>query len=259
MRVLCIGDVFGRPGREALAATLPGVRRDRRIDLVIANGENSAHGAGMTVATAQMLFAAGVDVITGGNHTFHRRDTGSYLQQEARALRPLNYPPGTPGHGSLELRCGGARVLVLNAIGRLFMKPVDDPFRALEEALALADPAIRVIVVDFHAEATSEKRAMGFFLDGRASIVFGTHTHVPTADAQILPHGTAYVTDVGMVGTRHSVIGMEVEPAIESFRTLPSPRADNARGPVDVNALLVEIDPASGRSLAVTRLDYPVE
>jgi metallophosphoesterase (TIGR00282 family) len=235
------------------------VRQAHRIDLVIANGENAAHGAGMTVATAQALLAAGVDVITGGNHTFHRRETAAYLQQEPRALRPLNYPPGTPGSGSLELTCAGERVLILNALGRLFMKPIDDPFRALDEVLTRDDPDIHIIFVDFHAEATSEKRAMGFFLDGRVSTVFGTHTHVPTADAQILPRGTAYVTDVGMAGARHSVIGLEVEAAIEGFRTPLSPKADNARGAVDINAVLVEVDPAHGKALEISRLDYRVD
>jgi len=258
VRILCVGDVFGRPGRNALAATLPGLRREHAIDLVVANGENSAHGAGMTVLTARALLDAGVDVITGGNHTFQRRDTAPFLQQEPRALRPLNYPPGTPGSGLIELTIGGVRVLVLNVMGRLFMKPIDDPFRVVNETLACADPAIRVIVVDFHAEATSEKRAMGFFLDGRASVVAGTHTHVPTADAQILPHGTAYVTDLGMVGARHSVIGMEVEAAIQGFLTAVKSKSENAAGPVDVNAALVDVNVTTGHAQSIRRLDYQV-
>jgi hypothetical protein len=154
---------------------------------------------------------------------------------------------------------GGVPVLVLNAMGRLFMKPLDDPFRALDDALAMAGSEVKVIVVDFHAEATSEKRAMGFYLDGRASIVFGTHTHVPTADAQILPNGTAYVTDLGMVGARHSVIGMAIEPILAGFTTALPGHAHPAEGPVDVNAILVEIDVTTGKALSIARLDYHVE
>lgn len=255
MRILCVGDVFGRPGRAALQATLPALRREHGIDLVVANGENSAHGNGLTVATAEALFSAGVDVITGGNHSFQRREAHGLFARERRAIRPLNYPLGAPGSGAVQVEVAGVPVLVLNAIGRLFMKAVDDPFLALDQALAARDPSVKVIVVDFHAEATSEKRAMGFFLDGRASLVVGTHTHVPTADAQILPKGTAYVTDLGMAGARHSVIGLAVEPIIAGFVTgLPS-RADNAEGPVDINAVLAEIDVATGRAISIRRLD----
>ena len=259
MRLLCIGDVFGRPGRQALAATLPALRRQQALDLVIANGENSAHGAGLTVATARDLFDAGVDVITSGNHIWERREAQSFLEREPRVLRPLNYPHGTPGNGSLLLRIGTSPVLVLNAMGRLFMKPLDDPFRALDDALAGVGDAVKVIVVDFHAEATSEKRAMGFYLDGRVSAVVGTHTHVPTADAQLLPQGTAYVTDLGMVGVRRSVIGMSIEPIVTGFTTALSRRAEPAEGPVDVNSVLIEIDPANGKATSITRLDYYVQ
>jgi len=258
MRLLCVGDVFGRPGREALQSTLPALRRSASLDLVIANGENSAHGAGLTVTTAKILFAAGVDVITTGNHVWQRREVLDYLQREPRVLRPLNYPPGTPGSGSALVHPGGVPVLVLNAIGRLFMKPVDDPFRAVDDALAAVGNDVKVVVVDFHAEATSEKRAMGFYLDGRVSAVVGTHTHVPTADAQILPNGTAYVTDLGMVGVRHSVIGLAVEPALAGFTTMLPSHAQPAEGPVDVNAVLVEIDAATGKATSVQRLDYTV-
>ena len=258
MRLLCIGDVFGRPGRHALAGTLQSIRREHRVDLVIANGENSAHGAGITGATARALFEAGVDVITGGNHTLQQREGARYLDVEPRTIRPLNCPPDAPGRGSVVVERAGSKILVLNALGRLFMKPMDDPFRAVDLALRAADPAARVIVVDFHAEATSEKRAMGFFLDGRASVVFGTHTHVPTADAQILPRGTAYVTDLGMVGVRHSVIGLEVEGAVSGFTSALPLRGGVAEGLVDVNTVLVDVDPASGRATAISRLDYHV-
>lgn len=241
-----------------MLATLPLLRREHRIDLVIANGENSAHGAGLTSATAHVLFEAGVDVITGGNHIFQRKEALAYLDREPRVLRPLNYPPGTPGRGCTLVNVRGLKVLVLNAMGRLFMKAIDDPFRGVDAALAAADPSARVIVVDFHAEATSEKRAMGFFLDGRVSVVVGTHTHVPTADAQILPNGTAYVTDLGMVGVRHSVIGLAVEPIIAGFMTALPAKADAAEGPVDVNAVLVDVENDTGKATAIRRLDYHV-
>lgn len=259
MRLLCIGDVFGRPGREALLATLPTLRRTHGIEIAIANGENSAHGAGLTGATAKSLFDAGVDVITSGNHIWQRREALEYLRRETRVIRPLNYPPGTPGRGAVQVQVGGVSVLVLNAMGRLFMKPLDDPFRALDDALAMAGNDVNVIVVDFHAEATSEKRAMGFYLDGRVSMVFGTHTHVPTADAQILPNGTGYVTDLGMVGARRSVIGMAIEPVLTGFTTVLPAHAHPAEGPVDVNAVLVDIDTATGKAMTIARLDYYVE
>ncbi len=258
MRLLCIGDVFGRPGRLALKTTLPKLRREQKLDLVVANGENSAHGAGLTAATARELFEAGVDVITGGNHIWHRREALAYLDREPRVIRPLNFPHGTPGHGAHLLQVGTTPVLVLNALGRLFMKPIDDPFRAVDEALAQAN-GVRVSVVDFHAEATSEKRAMGFYLDGRVSVVVGTHTHVPTADTQILPRGTAYVTDLGMVGVRRSVIGLDVEQAVAGFSTALPSRAQPAEGSVDVNAVLAEIDPATGKATSIVRLDYHVD
>jgi metallophosphoesterase (TIGR00282 family) len=259
VRLLCIGDVFGRPGREALLATLPALRRAHAIDMVVANGENSAHGAGLTASTAKSMFDAGVDVITSGNHIWQRREALDYLRREPRVIRPLNYPPGTPGHGTVQVSVAGVPVLVLNAMGRLFMKPLDDPFRALDDALAMSRNDVKVIVVDFHAEATSEKRAMGFYLDGRVSVVFGTHTHVPTADAQILPNGTAYVTDLGMVGARRSVIGMAVEPVLTGFTTVLPGHAHPAEGPVDVNTVLVEIDTATGKAVSITRMDYYVD
>lgn len=259
VRLLCVGDVFGRPGRTALKATLPRMRREHRVDLVIANGENSAHGAGLTAASARDLFEAGVDVITGGNHIWQRREALTYLEQEPRIIRPLNYPRGAPGRGAITVQVNGVPVLVLNALGRLFMKPLDDPFQAIAGALAGANGMTKVIVVDFHAEATSEKRAMGFFLDGKVSVVVGTHTHVPTADAQILPRGTAYVTDLGMVGARHSVIGLDVPTAVAGFTTALPSFAQPAGGPVEVNAVLIDVDPISGRANGIMRLDYLVD
>ena len=259
MRLLFIGDVFGRPGRDAISATLPDRRRANAIDLVIANGENASHGAGLTTATAKSLFQAGVDVITSGNHIWQRREVSDLLERDSRVLRPLNFPAGVPGRGAVVLHVGSVQVLVLNVLGRLFMRPIDDPFRAVDDALAAIGGETKVAIVDFHAEATSEKRAMGFYLDGRVSAVLGTHTHVPTADAQILPQGTAYVTDVGMVGVRQSIIGMTVEPVVAGFTTLMSHHAQPAEGPVDVNSVIVEINTETGMASSVRRLDYYVE
>jgi metallophosphoesterase (TIGR00282 family) len=256
MRILFIGDVVGKPGRRAVASLLPHWREELRCDLVIANGENSAGGAGITSNTAADLFAAGVDLITTGNHVWDQREALSFLATTDRVLRPLNYPAGAPGLGASVLTAHGTNVLIANALGRVYLTGLDDPFRRLDELLTLHQEDVRVIVVDFHAEATAEKRAMGFFLDGRASLVVGTHTHVPTADAQILPRGTAYVTDVGMVGPLYSVIGVEVEPIVRRFVTALPQRFDTSSDPtIQVNAVLAEIDEASGRALSVARVD----
>jgi metallophosphoesterase (TIGR00282 family) len=223
---------------------------------VIANGENSAGGAGITSSTAADLFAAGVDVITTGNHVWDQREALSYLATTDRVLRPINFPAGAPGIGATVVHVQGTDVLVANALGRVYLTGLDDPFRGLDELMAGYDEDVRVVVVDFHAEATAEKRAMGFFLDGRASLVVGTHTHVPTADTQILPRGTAYVTDVGMVGPLHSVIGVEVEPIVRRFVTALPQRFDTAGDPtIQVNAVLAEIDDLSGRARSVARAD----
>jgi metallophosphoesterase (TIGR00282 family) len=256
MRILFIGDVVGKPGRRAVASLLPLWRQELPCDLVIANGENSAGGAGITSSTAADLFDAGVDVITTGNHVWDQREALSYLATTERVLRPLNYPAGAPGIGATVLTIRGTGVLVANAMGRVYLTGLDDPFRGLDDLMTQYRERARVMVVDFHAEATSEKRAMGFYLDGRASLVVGTHTHVPTADAQILPNGTAYVTDVGMVGPLHSVIGVQVEPIIRRFVTALPQRYDTSTDPtIQVNAVLADIDEQSGRALSVARVD----
>jgi metallophosphoesterase (TIGR00282 family) len=247
-----IGDVVGKPGRRAVAALLPALRQELQLDLVIANGENAAGGFGLTESTAQELLAAGVDVITSGNHIWDQKEIVAVLENEAPILRPLNYPPGAPGRGLLE-REG---VTVLNLQGRTFMIDIDCPFRAADAALA-ALPAGALVVVDMHAEATSEKQAMARYLDGRVAAVLGTHTHVPTADARILPGGTAYVTDVGMVGPQESVIGNEIGAVLERFLTgMPArlPVAEKSRA-VQLNAVLVEIDASTGRATAIRRVD----
>ncbi|HWO94041.1 MAG TPA: TIGR00282 family metallophosphoesterase [Dehalococcoidia bacterium] len=255
MRILMIGDVVGKPGRKAVAAIVPQLRRELRLDLVIANGENGAAGRGLTPKTADELFRAGVDVITSGNHIWDNRDIYPALQEEAPILRPLNYPPGTPGRGLI--RCGDA--VVLNAIGRTFMPMAyDDPFRLIDAALESIRPGTPIIV-DFHAEATSEKQALAWHLDGRVSAVLGTHTHVPTADARILPRGTAFVCDVGMVGARRSVIGDDVEAVLSRFLTaIPTrlPVAEDTEA--DFFAVYVEIDSATGRALEIRREDRQV-
>ena len=255
MKILFVGDVMGRLGRKTVQAILPDLRRETKADLVAANGENTAGGRGLTPATAEELFDAGVDVITSGNHVWEIREIYPLLDGESPILRPLNYPPGVPGHGLLI--AGGAAFI--NLQGRTFMGAgVDCPFRAANDALQhLAD--IPVIIVDIHAEATSEKIALAWYLDGRVSAVIGTHTHVPTADAQVLPKGTAFVTDVGMVGPRHSIIGMEVKPVIERFLTqLPTRFSPVGKGPAIFNSVLVDIDQASGRAQKIARIDREI-
>lgn len=248
-----IGDVVGSLGRRTVRALLPGLRRELALDVVIANGENAAGGRGLTNATAQELFEAGVDILTSGNHVWEHREVYSLLESEAPILRPLNYPPMVPGHGFLVHQGVG----VLNLMGRTFMgMTLDCPFRAADYALARLKADTAVVIVDMHAEATSEKAALGWYLDGRVSAVVGTHTHVATADARILPQGTAYVTDLGMVGPRDSVIGMEVGPILERFLTqLPIRFSPVERGAAIFNAVLVEVDGGSGQALAIQRVD----
>jgi metallophosphoesterase (TIGR00282 family) len=267
VRVIFIGDVVARPGRQALRRVVPRWRAELAPDLVLANGENAAGGAVITRSTADELFAAGVDLLTTGNHVFQQKEALTYLASTQRVLRPLNFPPGAPGIGLAVLAAGPRKVpvLVANALGRVFMTAMDCPFRALDGALASASVDVgngqqpRVVVVDFHAEATAEKRAMGHYLDGRVSLLVGTHTHVPTADAQVLPAGTAYVTDLGMAGPLHSVIGMEPQPIVQRFLSGLPQRYGPAPGPVAVNAVLVDIDEETGRALSIERLDTVVD
>lgn len=252
MRVLMVGDVVGRPGRDAVTALLPGLRDELTIDRVVVNGENSAAGRGITVKTANDLFAAGADVITSGNHIFDVRDFVPALDDDWPVLRPANYPPQAPGRGVV---CVGG-LTVINLMGRVFVTPpVDDPFQVIEPLLRQADPA-SAIVVDFHAEATSEKQALAWHLDGRVAAVVGTHTHVPTADARVLPRGTAMVTDLGMVGARDSVIGDDVDAVIQRFVTGMPTRLPVAAGPeVSFNAVLIEIDDRTHRATHIQRVD----
>jgi metallophosphoesterase (TIGR00282 family) len=255
LKVLFVGDVVGRLGRRAVQTLLPTIRRERDIHLVIANGENAAGGRGLTLTTAEELFDAGVDVITSGNHIWEHREIYPMLEGESPIIRPLNYPPGVPGHGLL-VRNG---VAVINLLGRTFMGlDTDCPFRSADAALVGLEDS-RVVIIDIHAEATSEKVAMGWYLDGRVSAVIGTHTHVATADAHILPKGTAFVCDVGMVGPLNSIIGMEIEPIIERFLTqLPTRFSPVEKGPTIFNSVLLDIDESSGRALSIERIDREV-
>jgi metallophosphoesterase (TIGR00282 family) len=255
MLILVIGDVIGRPGRRALAKLLPGIVERYGVDLVVANAENIAGGIGVTLATAQELLEAGVNVLTSGNHVWAEREIIPYLDGEMPILRPLNYPPGVPGRGYLVT----GPVMVVNLIGRTFMGNFDCPFRAMDRLLGELESKPPVIIVDFHAEATSEKVALGRYLDGRVSAVLGTHTHVGTIDARLLPRGTAYVTDIGMTGPVDSVIGDDVESVTSRFLSMIPHRLSVGRGRVELNAVLVGVDEASGRALSIERVTQEVE
>lgn len=251
MRLLMIGDVVGRPGRRAVRTLLPRLRHEYSIDLVIANGENAAGGFGLTVETAEELLACGVDVITSGNHIWDRREIIAHLDCELPILRPMNYPEGVPGRGYLLI----GETVVVNAMGRVFMTPLPCPFRAMDALLEeWAERKPGVVIVDFHAEATSEKQAFAWYLDGRVGAVLGTHTHVATADARILPRGTAFVTDVGMTAPRDSVIGNDPEVVMERFLKQIPQRLTVPGGPVIFNSVLVEFD-GQGRALSIQRVD----
>jgi metallophosphoesterase (TIGR00282 family) len=250
MLILAIGDIIGKPGRWAVRELLPRLRQEYGVDLVIANGENAAGGIGLTPDTAQELLAAGVDVLTSGNHIWAQKEIIPYLDGEMPILRPLNYPPGVPGRGYI-VRNGA---LAVNLIGRTFMSNLDCPFRGMDQLLAELRPKPPVIIVDFHAEATSEKVAMGRYLDGRVSAVLGTHTHVGTIDAQVLPQGTAYVTDIGMTGPMDSIIGDDAEMVLQRFLTALPHRLSVGTGKVMLNAILVKVDDKSGRAVSIERL-----
>ena len=250
MHILFLGDVVGRTGRDAVVAALPKLRAALRADLVVVNAENASHGFGLAPEMARDLYAAGADVITLGNHAWDRKEIIPFLAENPRLLRPLNFPPGTPGGGSVvvELR-DGRRALVLNAMGRLFMDPLDCPFRgtAVELSRYRLGGTVAAVVIDFHAEASSEKMAFGHSFDGQASLIVGTHTHSPTADHQILPGGTAYQTDAGMCGDYDSVIGMAKEGAASRFwRKLPGERLQPADGSATICGVFVETDDATG-------------
>jgi len=253
-KILFVADVVGHPGRDAVKAILPGLKQEVEPDLTVVNGENAAGGFGLTAKIAAELKSHGADVITSGNHVFAQKEFVGELPDLEGVLRPANYPPSAPGQGSCVVEVAGKRALVMNLIGRIFLESLDDPFRAADAILA-ANPDIRIVFCDMHAEATSEKTAMGWYLDGRASAVVGTHTHIPTADARILPRGTAYVTDVGMVGPRDGCIGMDKDIVLQRFLTGVPNRFAVASGPVTFNSVLVNIDGSSGRATSIQRID----
>ncbi|MFI5371986.1 MAG: TIGR00282 family metallophosphoesterase, partial [Candidatus Eisenbacteria bacterium] len=256
--LLFIADVVGSPGRDVVRALLPDLRRRLDAHLVICNGENSAGGFGLTQDSARSLFAAGVDVITGGNHLWDRKEALEYLSGEMRLVRPANLPPGTPGQGWAVYRASdGTPVGVINLLGRVFMKEAECPFRTADQALEALAERCKVVFVDFHAETTAEKVALGWHLDGRVSAVIGTHTHVQTADERILPGGTAYLSDAGMTAGFESVIGMEREPALRRFLTLMPERFTPASGDPRLNAVLVRVDAATGHATTIERLQIP--
>jgi metallophosphoesterase (TIGR00282 family) len=260
MRILFIGDIFGRPGRDLVRRGLRPLVTLHEADLVVANVENAAGGFGITREIGDEILACGVDVMTSGNHVWDKKEALPYIGAEPRLLRPANYPAGAPGRGAFVARTADGRLAgIVNVMGRVFMQPLDDPFAAVKREIDSMAPQVRVVIVDFHAEATSEKIAMGWFLDGKATAVIGTHTHVQTADERVLPGGTAYITDAGMTGPHDSIIGTEIQPALGRFLTgLPS-RFEPATGNPRLNAVLVTADDASGRAVGVERFSLSAE
>ena len=258
-RILFIGDVIGRPGRVALSIILPDLKELYKPQLTIANGENLAGGLGITQGTADELFSYGVDLITTGNHIWDKKEILEYIDSEERILRPANYPQGVPGRGYavFDIHTESSiqhRVAVFNLSGRIFMAPLDDPFTAATNILPKLHEEANIVILDFHAEATSEKIAMGWYLDGKVSAVIGTHTHVQTADETILPNGTAYITDAGMTGPINSVIGMKTESVIKKFLTQMPVRFDVAKGDVVVSGVIIDVDPVTGGAISIERL-----
>ena len=255
MKILVIGDIVGRPGRAIVEREVIRLREARGIDLVIANCENAAGGAGITPSIADDLFRAGVDVLTSGNHVWRKREAFELLKLDHRVIRPANYPNGAPGTGSTIVETlSGQKVGVLNVMGRVFMEPLDCPFRTAERELQRLTQVTPVVVVDMHAEATSEKVAMGWFLDGKVSCVFGTHTHIPTADERVLPQGTAFITDVGMTGPYDSVIGRRVDQILQRFLSSLPHKSDVAEGNIQLRGMLIDVDPSTGKASAVERI-----
>ena len=255
MLILAIGDIIGRPGRQAIQKLLPDLRQQYGVELVMANAENAAGGLGLTSTTAKELLSSGVDILTSGNHIWAQKEIIPYLDGEMPILRPLNYPPGVPGRGYIV----NNQAMVINLMGRTFMGDFDCPFRAMDKLLAELKYKPPVVIVDFHAEATSEKVAMGRYLDGRVSAVLGTHTHVGTIDAQVLTQGTAYVTDIGMTGPMDSVIGDNTEAVLQRFLTRMPHRLSVGKGKTMLNAVLVRVADDSGRAISIARIYREVD
>jgi len=255
MRVLIVGDTVGKPGRQACLKIIPRLRESEKLDCIIINGENIAGGSSITADTIRELFDSGAHVITSGDHIYRKKDSIELLEQNPRILKPLNYPPGTPGKGSVVVELADkTKIAVINLMGRVFLKTIDCPFRAVEKELDRLRKETPNIVVDLHAEATSEKVAMGWFLDGKVSAVVGTHTHVQTADEQILPHGTAYITDLGMCGPHYSVIGRKIENVLQHFITQMPPHLEVATDDIRLSGVVIDIDSSSGRAKSIKRV-----
>ncbi|GFO70586.1 2',3'-cyclic-nucleotide 2'-phosphodiesterase [Geomonas limicola] len=259
VKLLFIGDIIGKPGREALSRELHRIVDRHYVDLVIANGENAAGGFGLTQETAQDLFKCGIQVLTSGNHIWDKKDALDYIKREERIVRPANYPEGTPGRGATIVSTpGGVKVGILNLEGRVFMNNLECPFRCADREIAKLKEETPIVFVDFHAEATSEKVALGWYLDGRVSAVVGTHTHVQTADERILTAGTAYLTDAGMTGSFDSVIGVRKEDAIEKFVTQRPAKFEVAKKDIRVNGVVIEVDEKTGLALKIERINIAV-
>ena len=257
MNILFIGDIVGRPGRDLVHRGLRGLVEHYGIDLVIANAENSANGFGITRDIGHTLLEWGVDVMTSGNHIWDKKEVLEYIVTEPRLLRPANYPAGVPGRGSYVAQTGDGRAIgVINLMGRVFMVPIDDPFAGALREIEAIRHRTRIIFVDMHAEATSEKIAMGWYLDGKVTAVIGTHTHVQTADDRILPNGTAYLTDAGMTGPHDSIIGMEKEPSLARFLNGMPTKFEPATGNPRLNGVVIEADEKTGRATKITRISY---
>jgi hypothetical protein len=255
--IFFIGDTIGKPGLDFLQTWFPSLKQKYQPDFIIANGENASDGKGITKAEADIFYGLGVQVITGGNHTWDKRQSQEYIQADKRALRPFNYPRGTHGEGYIIAECGAHKIGVLNLQGRTFMTAIDCPFRSAEYAIAKIKKETNIVVIDFHAEATAEKIALASFLDGKVSTVFGTHTHVQTADERILPGGTGYITDVGMTGPYESVIGMKTQAAINRFLYQTPQKYETAQNEVHICGLFFKVNPESGKTTSIERVFFP--
>lgn len=259
MKILMIGDVVAKPGRVAVLERIQDLREQHQVDLAIMNAENLAGGFSVTPSLCEQLFANGIDVMTSGNHIFDKKEAIDYIRKQPRLVRPANYPPNTPGSGFWAGEVKGVRVAVINVMGRVFMPPSDDPFRIVDQVLQSLPEDTRVRLVDIHAEATSEKVAMGWHLDGRVSAVVGTHTHVQTADERILPQGTAYLTDLGMTGSYAGVIGMDKADVIARFTSVTARRAEHSSGQVRICGAVIDVDEATGHARAIERVNLSHE
>lgn len=255
MKILFIGDIVGNPGRRVINQKLRDLKREFNYDVCIANAENAANGNGITYYIANELYNAGVDAITLGNHTWAKREAMNFLDVEKRIVRPANYPDGSPGNGSTIINIKDKKIAIINVMGRVFMDNLNCPFRSVEKEIEYVQDFTNLIVVDFHAEATSEKNALKWFLNGKVSLLVGTHTHVQTADERVLNHGTAYITDVGMTGPSDGVIGIDKNIIIKKFLTLMPARYEVAKGKVQLNAILCEVNCETGKAISINRIN----